>query len=262
MIKIIINNFYRIIIFLSIICSVGVVSYANGLPERLTQKGRNFYIKGNYIKATEEFERAVLKRPQVPELLYNTGTSAYMADDFQKANQYLQTNIAEEIDSDVAASTYFTLGNIQVKSAISLKQSDPSLAISSLEEGIVYFERSLKLKLDNNTAINLEIARRMLKELRDQNPPQNSNSEESDEKQNNNNQQESEQKSEKVENNSSIENNKKDEENTKENDNLETAGEEEKFGEITPEDIIKEEADNAVQRAERIIKVIPVNQDW
>ena len=116
----------------------------------------------------------------------------------------MQTNIAEEIDSDVAASTYFTLGNIQVKSAISLKQSDPSLAISSLEEGIVYFERSLKLKLDNNTAINLEIARRMLKELRDQNPPQNSNSEESDEKQNNNNQQESEQKSEKVENNSSI----------------------------------------------------------
>ena len=171
----------------------------------------------------------------------------------------------KQIEPEVAASTYFVLGNLQVKLADQMREADPFSAISALEEGVESFERSIKLISNNDVAINLEIARKLLKELKEENPPKTDDTKDQSASQKNNKEQEStQQQSEKEQNNSSTKNQEGKEDPLQENDNSESDSDKEegKLAEETAMDILKEESDKAAQRSQRIIKVSPVTQDW
>ena len=162
----------RIVFLLGILCwlgaGTGVVSAA-GRPERAARDGLAAYRIGDYAAALEAFGTAAQLRPRVSELLYDAGVSAYQLGDYDAARGMLGPAINAATRPELAAAGHLALGNIGMREAQQLMQQDPAAAVSVLEEGIGSFEQALRVDPDYGAAAhNLELARVLLDELRQQ----------------------------------------------------------------------------------------------
>ena len=162
----------RIVFLLSVLCWLGAgaaVAGAAGRPERAARDGLAAYRAGNYAAAVDAFGTAAQLRPRVPELLYDAGVSAYRLGDYDTARGMLRPAINAATRPELAAAGHLALGNIGMREAQQLLQQDPSAAVAALEEGIASFERALRVDPDYAAAAhNLELARVLLDELRQQ----------------------------------------------------------------------------------------------
>lgn len=161
-----------IVFLLSVLCWLGasaVTAGAAGRPERAARDGLAAYRAGDFAAALEAFGTAAQLRPRVPELLYDTGVSAYRLGDYDTARAVLRPAIGAATTPELAAAGHLALGNIGMREAQQLLQQDPTAAIPALESGIASFERALRVDPDYAAAANnLELARVLLDELRQQ----------------------------------------------------------------------------------------------
>ena len=162
----------RIVFLLGVLCWLGAgatVVSAAGRPERAARDGLAAYRAGDYATAVDAFGTATRLRPGVPELLYDAGVSAYQLGDYATARARLHPAISGATRPELAAAGHLALGNIGMREAQQLLQQDPTAAIPALEEGIASFERALRVDPDYAAAAhNLELARVLLDELRQQ----------------------------------------------------------------------------------------------
>ena len=162
----------RVVFLLSVLCWLGagaVAAGAAGRPERAARDGLAAYRAGDFAAALEAFGTAAQLRPRVPELLYDTGVSAYRLGDYDTARALLRPAINAARRPELAAAGHLALGNIGMREAQQLLQHDPAAAIPALEGGIASFERALRVDPGSTAAAhNLELARVLLDELRQQ----------------------------------------------------------------------------------------------
>ena len=162
----------RIVMLFSVLCWLGagaVAAGAAGRPERAVRDGLAAYRAGDFAAALDAFGNAAQLRPRVPELLYDTGVSAYRLGDYDTARAMLRPAIVGATTPELAAAGHLALGNIGMREAQQLLQQDPTAAIPALESGIASFERALRVDPDYAAAAhNLELARVLLDELRQQ----------------------------------------------------------------------------------------------
>ena len=162
----------RIVFLLGILCWLGAgtaVVSAAGRPERAARDGLAAYRTGDYAAALEAFGTAAQLRPRVSELLYDAGVSAYQLGDYDAARGMLRPAINAATRPELAAAGHLALGNVGMREAQQLLQQDPAAAVPVLEEGIASFERALRVDPDYGAAAhNLELARVLLDELRQQ----------------------------------------------------------------------------------------------
>ena len=162
----------RIVLLVIVLCwlAVGAAAVsAAGRPERATRDGLAAYRSGDYAAAVDAFGTAAQLRPRVPELLYDTGVSAYQLGDYDAARGMLRPAINAATRPELAAAGHLALGNTGMREAQQLLQQDPAAAAVALEEGIASFERALRVDPEYGAAAhNLELARVLLDELRQQ----------------------------------------------------------------------------------------------
>ncbi len=151
---------------------------AAGVPERAARAGRQAYADGRFQEAAAAFGAAAEARPEVTELRYDSGISAYRAGDLEGAVELLRQTIEEAGRPELAAAGHFALGNAGVRAveqalaAEAGAPADPQAAIAGLTAAAQSYRRALDLAPDwEDAAHNLEVTRLRLQQLREQLPP-------------------------------------------------------------------------------------------
>lgn len=121
-----------------------------------SKKGRESYSKGEMDKAGEEFSKASVRLKNNAEAFYNLGNAKLKAGDNEGAldayRKSLETgNAVPELKSRV----FHNMGNAMT-------------SLKKLEDAEKYYIRSLIEKPQTDTAENLEIVRRMIKQQQEQ----------------------------------------------------------------------------------------------
>ena len=107
--------------------------------------------KGNWQESTQQLKKVLAEQPDRPDILYDSGVSAYKNNEFDKALTYFN-KAAQEINAPQALreQAYFNAGNAHV----SLKQ---------LQEAIDAYDKVLALNPDHEKAKhNKEVVKKML----------------------------------------------------------------------------------------------------
>lgn len=96
--------------------------------------------------------------------LYNAGTSAYAAKDYEEAVKGLGAAVAHADDPALKGSALYNLGNTLYQQAA--QQKEPKPAIEGLKGAVKSYEQALQIDPTNkSTQKNLEIAQKMIEEL-------------------------------------------------------------------------------------------------
>lgn len=146
---------------------------AFGQQERsLTRKGNGFAIKGEWAKADEKYEQAVIKKPGMPEAVYNWGFSLYHQEKYEEAAAKFSDAGNFTNDSLSQFKTRYNLGNALLK-----QQKYP--------ESVEAYKQALRLKPGDSAAqYNLSYALMKMRDKQDnQQNQQNQNQQNQDQNQ-------------------------------------------------------------------------------
>ena len=151
---------------------------AVGVPERAERDGRQAFGDGRFEDAAGAFGAAAEARPGVPELLYDSGISAYRAGDPEGAVGLLRQAVEQAGRPELAAAGHFALGNLGVRAVEQAlvgqggAPADPQAAIDGLTAAAQSYRRALDLHPEwQDAAHNLEATRLRLQQLLQQLPP-------------------------------------------------------------------------------------------
>lgn len=149
------------LIALLLLPQVGLASSAGALRE---------FNAGKYEPSFQEYQRLAQKKTNDYRLIYNAGTAAYKATNYESAEQYLTNALnSPGIASDLKAQqhAYYNLGNTQYKLGESAQEPDKRQA--QWEQAVTNFDHSLKLDPgDTNASRNMQFVKQRLEELKKQ----------------------------------------------------------------------------------------------
>ena len=236
---------------------------AVGVPERAERDGRQAFGDGRFEDAAGAFGAAAEARPGVPELLYDSGISAYRAGDPEGAVGLLRQAVEQAGRPELAAAGHFALGNLRVRAveqamaAQGGAPADPQAAIDGLTAAAQSYRRALDLHPEwQDAAHNLEATRLRLQQLLQQlPPPEQSDEQQPQEQQGQPGRQASRQDPQDADG--------EEEDEQQQAPQQPAAGQEE---ELEPDElaraIIAEEEERAEQRRQEQLPTEPVERDW
>ncbi|HTD86277.1 MAG TPA: VWA domain-containing protein [Candidatus Binatia bacterium] len=149
--------FARAALFLLLVATAAAASPAHGLKQ---------YQAGQYQSALREYRNAIHEKKDDPRLQFNAGTSAYQAQNYEKAVEYLNSALLTT-DPDLQERTYYNRGNAQYR--LGEATSEPKEKTEQWEEAVSSYESALKLNpKDQDATFNLDLVKQRLEELKKQ----------------------------------------------------------------------------------------------
>lgn len=149
--------FARAALFLLLLAASATASPARGLKQ---------YEEGKYQSALREYRNALREKKDDPRLHFNAGTSAYQAQNYEKAVEYLNSALLTT-DPDLQERTYYNRGNAQYR--LGEATTDPKEKMQQWDDAVSSFESALKLNpKDEDAKFNLELVKQKLEELKKQ----------------------------------------------------------------------------------------------
>ena len=102
------------------------------------------------------------------QLDYNLAVAHYRNSDSAAAIT-LFGEASKSLDREIAASSRHNLGNCHYAQALPLVESEPEAAVEQLEKSIVHYRSALRLDRSNaDSRSNIELARKLIKQIQDQ----------------------------------------------------------------------------------------------
>lgn len=130
--------------------------------------GVDAYHQQQYDKAQEEFARQLKRRPNLPELEFDLGTTAYKKRDYDAAIGAFGRAMASE-DPNLRTQAAYNLGNTLVQRGVTQKDKEAKLA--ELRDAVKQYDESLKLNPKHeDAAYNRDVVTKMIEQL-EQEPP-------------------------------------------------------------------------------------------
>ena len=132
----------------------------------LVEKGNELLAEGRYADALAAYEKATEALPRSPEVVYNVGVASYMLGDYVRARDAFNRALVTR-DPALEAKIKFNLGNVACTLASKIA-SNPPEAIGLLKTGMGHYRDALELDPDDEDArINIELAQLFIKRLLD-----------------------------------------------------------------------------------------------
>lgn len=139
----------RKLVIMALVLGVAAGARADYLDD--IKEGNRAYDAGDFKTAIERFQKAEAEKPEDPRLQYNIAGAAYQLGEFEKAQDYF-TKALGTPDIALESKTHYNLGNTYFR-------------MQDYPQAIKAYEDALRLDPNNVDAkVNLELARRMLKE--------------------------------------------------------------------------------------------------
>lgn len=133
-------RFIKATAFAVLLCSFGIINaqVINTQPYRADARtGNKEYAKGNYADAEANYKKALDKKNNMPEAIFNLGDAMYEQKRYDEALKQFQLAAQTNPDTAVKAKAYHNIGNVYLqqekwedaakayKSALKLKHNDP-----------------------------------------------------------------------------------------------------------------------------------------
>ena len=124
------------------------------------------YRRGNYSRALTEYEKLSERKPDDARLHYNTGAAAYQEKEYEQALKQFSAGLATP-DVKLQEQAYYNLGNTRYR--LGEDAADPKQQMAQWQQAVSSYESALKLDpKDEDSRHNLELVKKRLEELKQQ----------------------------------------------------------------------------------------------
>jgi Ca-activated chloride channel family protein len=131
-------------------------------------RGNRLYAGGNFNEAINEYDEALLERPDALEPKFNKANSYYRLDDLAQAMDLYKEVAAESKDMKLVAKARYNLGNCHFQQGLKQQDSNLEKALEGLRSSIVHWRQVLEIEPENEMAAkNIEVARLIIKDMKD-----------------------------------------------------------------------------------------------
>jgi len=131
----------------------------------LTDQGNKAYAAAEYEKALDLYNRAA-EKGESAIIDYNRGNALYRLGDFAGAQKAYAKAATDRKKEELAASSYYNMGNAAFRQGASLSQQYPDQAIRLFTESAAAYRETLRMApAFSGAGANLELANRKIKEL-------------------------------------------------------------------------------------------------
>ncbi len=150
-------NFRLVVIGLFLISHISCLTSIHAQSENaLTRSGNKDFKKEKYSEAEINYRKALEKKNNMPEAVFNLGDAVYQQKRFEEAAKQFQLSGQTHPDPNVRAKAYHNLGNTY-------------MAEQKYEDAVKAYKQSLKLNAkDADTKYNLAYANAMLQQQQQQ----------------------------------------------------------------------------------------------
>ncbi len=137
-------------------------------PSELVKKGNSSFRDGNYREAIGFYDRASVKEPESPVIFFNRGDALYKKGEFKKAADQFMKTASSTKDLRLEARAWYNMGNSSVMLGRRQSDSDMKKALEHYRESVSRYQTALKKDSTlHDAAVNMEIARILIKDLLD-----------------------------------------------------------------------------------------------
>ncbi len=150
-------------VMLTVPIFLGAAPFEREVPEN--RDGIAKYEEKRYEEAGEAFKKGAERREESPEMAYNLGASLFKKGDLDGARKAWESGLAKNPSAELKARIYDGLGAA-------------AAAQQNYGDAARFFEQALRAHPDRDTAANLEIVRRLLKQQEQQQKEQEKQKEE------------------------------------------------------------------------------------
>ncbi|MHC4475653.1 MAG: tetratricopeptide repeat protein [Planctomycetota bacterium] len=132
-------------------------------------EGNRLYTKGEFSRAIDEYDQALIHKPQAMEPKFNKANSFYRLDDLTQAMELYSGVAAESKAMKLVTRARYNLGNCHFQNGMKQRDSNLQKALEELQTSIVHWRQVLDFEPENeNAAKNIEVARLIIKDIIDQ----------------------------------------------------------------------------------------------
>jgi Ca-activated chloride channel homolog len=135
------------------------------------REGNKQFEKDNYADAEANYKKALEKKDNMPQAVFNLGDAVYKQKRYDEAIKQFQISALNNPDSNVKAQAYHNIGNAYLEQARAYHDAGKSDSTQAkLQDAIKSYKESLKINpADKDTKYNLAYANAMIeKEKNDQ----------------------------------------------------------------------------------------------
>jgi hypothetical protein len=137
-------------------------------PGNLVSKGNESFRKGDYKGAVGYYEKASVKKPESSVILFNTGDVLYKKGDFKGAEEYFRKAASKTRELDLEARAWYNMGNCAFRDGQRQADSDLKKALEQYKESVRLYGTALERDSTlTDAALNMEVARLVIKDILD-----------------------------------------------------------------------------------------------
>ena len=163
------------ILSIAIVSGVGFLGVNTGLGQdtsvdsvQAINSATQNLAEGNIDEALQGYDSAAEISADNYTLQYNRGIALYRQGKIEAAEQQFLAAL-DSTDADLAAKSWFNLGNCDYSTALEAAEQDRPAAIESLRGAISKYRHALKLASDDTDArVNIELAAKLMSQLQQQ----------------------------------------------------------------------------------------------
>lgn len=160
--------FFAISLGMLVLMWTTIPSFAASTSD-LVAEGNRAYRGGKYDEALEAYEKASVDAPESPHIYFNKGASEYMKGDYKKAADLFEKAALKSKDLAFEARSQYNLGNSLFRENERQRDSDLQKSLKMLEKSIIHYQKAMKLDPSiKDAAHNIEIARLTMKQVLDE----------------------------------------------------------------------------------------------
>ena len=195
---------HRIITVLLLVVISAQIVFAESVEDQV-RKGNKKYAQGNFNEAINEYDQALVDKPDAMRPKFNKANSYYRLDDIAKAMDLYEEVATGARDMGLVTKAKYNTGNCYFQRGSKQKDSDLQKALDDMKTSITFWRQVLDIEPENKKAAkNIEVARLIIKDILDQlnkqkqqqqdpNQPQEQNQQQDQSQQQQQNQQEQDQ---------------------------------------------------------------------
>ncbi|MDZ7859122.1 MAG: tetratricopeptide repeat protein [Candidatus Krumholzibacteriota bacterium] len=134
----------------------------------LVSKGNDSFRQGDYKSAAEYYQKASVKKPESPVILFNIGAALYKEGNFKEAGEYFKKAAGKTRELNLESRAWYNMGNCSFREGRRQTDSDLEKALEHYKESVRLYGTALeKDSTVTDAALNMEVARIVIKDLLD-----------------------------------------------------------------------------------------------
>lgn len=132
-------------------------------------EGEKYFAAGEYLKASEFYDKALAAQPEDPNINYNYGTAAYKNHMYDEAISAFTKALKKTDDLELQHKSYYNKANANFQKGMETLKANPQRTIDQWQQALDSYSAALKLQSDDTRARhNFDVVEKKLQELKKQ----------------------------------------------------------------------------------------------